>query len=199
MPRSLHWITKTAVLAAMLVLFGAPRSWAEPPAAGSARAEHADRGRPNIVFILADDWGWGDLGCYGHRRIKTPNLDRLARQGIRFSQFYVCSGVCSPSRTAFMTGHFPARHRIHGHLARPDQNARRGMPNYLDPNVPMVTRLLQASGYATAHFGKWHLGDGEGAPLPSAYGIDKYITRSSNEPGWAGTRNSPTSARNPPS
>jgi len=184
MSRLLHLITRTVVPVALLVLFGSPRSWAEPPAASSARAEHADRGRPNIVFILADDWGWGDLRCYGHRRIKTPNLDQLARQGIRFSQFYVCSGVCSPSRTAFMTGHFPARHRIHGHLSRPDLNARRGMPNYLDPHTPMVTRLLQEAGYATAHFGKWHLGRSEGAPLPSAYGIDKYITRSSNEPGW---------------
>ena len=62
---------------------------------------------PNIVFVFADDWGWGDLGCYGHPNIKTPNLDRLASEGTLFTQFYVCSGVCSPSRAAVMTGRFP--------------------------------------------------------------------------------------------
>jgi len=88
--------------------------------------------RPNIIFIFADDWGWGDLGCYGHDRLKTPNLDRLASQSTLFTQFYVCSGVCSPSRTAVMTGQFPARHGVHGHFADHDLNARRGMPNWLD-------------------------------------------------------------------
>src|SRR5262245_3533474 len=72
---------------------------------------------PNIVFILADDMGWGDLGCYGHPQIKTPNLDRLATQGTLFTQFYVNASVCSPSRCAFFTGQYPARHRIHGHYA----------------------------------------------------------------------------------
>ena len=74
-------------------------------------------GRPNFVFIFADDWGWGDLGCYGHPTIQTPNLDRLASGGTLFTQFYVCSGVCSPSRTAVMTGQFPARWQVHGHFA----------------------------------------------------------------------------------
>lgn len=145
----------------------------------------ADRGRPNIVFILTDDWGWGDLGCYGHQQIKTPNLDRMAGQGLRFSQFYVCSGVCSPSRTAFMTGRFPASYAIHGHLATDEQNADRGMPNFLDPKATTVTRLLQQAGYATAHFGKWHLGAGPTAPPPTAYGIDVCRTANANDPnGW---------------
>lgn len=142
------------------------------------------RSRPNVIFILADDWGWGDLGCYGHDRIKTPNLDRLARQGTLFTQFYVCSGVCSPSRTAFMTGHFPARHRIHGHLADPKRNEARGMPNFLDPNVAMLPRLMQKAGYKTAHFGKWHLGSGEDAPEPSAYGFDVSKIVTGPNPGW---------------
>src|SRR5688500_13086898 len=77
--------------------------------------------RPNVIFILADDLGWGDLACYGHPHIKTPHLDRLAEQGTLFTQFYVNGSVCSPSRTAFMTGQFPARHRIHGHLAQHSQ------------------------------------------------------------------------------
>jgi N-acetylgalactosamine-6-sulfatase len=140
--------------------------------------------RPNVIFILADDWGWGDLACYGHDRIRTPNLDKLARQGTLFTQFYVCSGVCSPSRTAFMTGHFPARHRIHGHLADPKRNEARGMPNFLDPKVPMLPRLLQQAGYKTAHFGKWHLGSGNEAPDPSAYGFDVSKVVSGPKPGW---------------
>jgi N-acetylgalactosamine-6-sulfatase len=153
---------------------------ASPTGAG----EPALTRRPNIVFILADDWGWGDLGCYGHDRIRTPNLDKLARQGTLFTQFYVCSGVCSPSRTAFMTGHFPARHRIHGHLATPQLNAKRGMPNYLDPEVEMLPRLLKKSGYATAHYGKWHLGSGAEAPDPGAYGFDAWKIVTGPDPGW---------------
>src|SRR6478736_694082 len=75
--------------------------------------------RPNVVFILADDLGWGDLGCYGHKQIRTPNLDRLAREGTRFTAFYSCASVCSPSRAAFLTGQFPARFGIHGHFDTP--------------------------------------------------------------------------------
>ncbi|MBX6312924.1 MAG: sulfatase-like hydrolase/transferase [Isosphaeraceae bacterium] len=140
--------------------------------------------RPNVIFILADDLGWGDLHCYGHPHIQTPNLDRIAREGTQFLQFYVNGSVCSPSRCAFMTGHFPARHAIHGHFATPEQNARRDMPNWLDPQVTTLTALLKRSGYATAHFGKWHLGSGPGAPDPGAYGIDDHRTINSSGPGW---------------
>ncbi|MBS3761724.1 MAG: sulfatase-like hydrolase/transferase, partial [Planctomycetes bacterium] len=138
--------------------------------------------RPNFVFIFADDWGWGDLGCYGHPHIQTPNLDRLASEGTLFSQFYVCSGVCSPSRAAVMTGRFPARHGIHGHLASHEANDRRGMPHCLDPNAPTYTSLLQKAGYRVGHFGKWHLGHGEGVPEPSEYGIDKTRVNAGNGP-----------------
>ncbi|MBN1422229.1 MAG: sulfatase-like hydrolase/transferase [Planctomycetes bacterium] len=164
---------KRFVLLAATALAVGPRLVASPDGTGR---------RPNIIFILADDLGWGDLGCYGHPHIKTPRLDRLAREGTLFTQFYVNSGVCSPSRTAFMTGQYPARHRIHGHLASAKQNEARGMPNFLDPDVPTVTRILKDAGYATAHFGKWHLGHGEGAPEPGAYGIDAYRTVVGNGP-----------------
>src|SRR5262245_8905222 len=83
--------------------------------------------RPNIIFILADDLGWGDLSCYGNTFLATPNLDRLARGGALFTQFYVNGSVCSPSRSAFFTSMFPARNRIHGHFATPEQNTARGM------------------------------------------------------------------------
>ncbi|MCY3870149.1 MAG: sulfatase-like hydrolase/transferase [Gemmatimonadetes bacterium] len=138
--------------------------------------------RPNIVFVFADDWGWGDLSCYGHPHARTPNLDRLAAQGTLFSQFYVCSGVCSPSRAAVMTGRFPAHWGIHGHFAQHEQNAARGMPNFLDPDAVTVTGLLQQSGYAVGHFGKWHLGSGAGAPAPYDYGIDESKINVGNGP-----------------
>ncbi len=141
-----------------------------------------NRTRPNFVFVFADDWGWGDLGCYGHRSVKTPFLDRLAQQGTLFTQFYVCSGVCSPSRAAVMSGQFPARFAIHGHFAAHDLNERRGMPNSLDPSVHTYTRLLRESGYAVGHFGKWHLGHGEGAPEPGEYGIDAHRVNAGNGP-----------------
>ncbi|MFM8726573.1 MAG: sulfatase-like hydrolase/transferase, partial [Planctomycetaceae bacterium] len=128
--------------------------------------------RPNFIFILTDDQGWGDAGFAGHPYVRTPALDRLKREGTWLQQFYVAATVCSPSRTAFMTGQYPARHAIHGHLSTPEQNAARAMPNWLNPAVPMLPRLLQGAGYATAHFGKWHLGHGPGAPTPTEYGFD---------------------------
>ncbi len=147
--------------------------------------------RPNFIFIFADDLGWGDLGCYGHREIRTPNLDRLAAQGLLFTQFYVSGSVCSPSRTAIMTGQYPARLQVHGHFATDKQNAARGMPNWLDPKAPVVTRLLKTAGYATGHFGKWHLGSGAGAPAPGAYGLDEHRTVNSSGPPLSGERDDP--------
>ena len=141
-------------------------------AAFGARA--ADK--PNIIFIFADDWGWGDLGCHGHPYLKTPNLDRLASEGTEFYQFTVASGVCSPSRAAVMTGQFPARHSIHGHFATVESHVKRGMPDWLDPKAVLLPRLLQEAGYATAHYGKWHLTNimVKDAPLPIEYGYDDY-------------------------
>jgi len=132
--------------------------------------------KPNILFIFADDWGWGDLSCHGHPYVRTPNIDRLADEGTDFHHFVVASGVCSPSRTAVMTGHFPARYNIDGHFAWAQQNAKRNMPDWLDPQSLLLPRFLQQAGYATAHFGKWHLSNNmiPDSPLPSAYGFDTY-------------------------
>jgi hypothetical protein len=141
-------------------------------------------GKPNVLFILADDLGWGDLSCYGHDRLRTPALDRLAQQGTLFTQFYVNGSVCSPSRCAFMTGQYPARHRIHGHYADHALNASRGMSDWLDPKVPNLAALLKSAGYATAHVGKWHLGNGPGALDPSEYGFDVAKTLVSNQRTW---------------
>ena len=132
--------------------------------------------KPNILFILADDWGWGDLSCHGHPYVKTPNIDRLASQGTDFRRFSVASGVCSPSRTAIMTGQFPARYHIDAHFAWVHQNQERNMPDWLDPQAPLLPRFLHQGGYATAHYGKWHLANDmiPDSPLPSQYGYDDY-------------------------
>ncbi|MBA7567833.1 Ulvan-active sulfatase [subsurface metagenome] len=142
--------------------------------------------RPNFVFIFCDDLGWADLPAHGHQSVKAhggwtvrgklnmPNVDRMAREGTIHTQFYVGSAVCSPSRATLMTGQFPSKLGIHDYIASPKLNKERGMPDYLDPKVPMVTRLLKDSGYATGHFGKCHLGRGIDAPKPEEYGIDSY-------------------------
>ena len=118
--------------------------------------------RSNIIFILADDLGYGDLQSYGHPRIKTPHLDRLAGQGTRFTQFYVSHSVCSPSRASLLTGQYPSRWNIYAHLAWLRSNAQRGMPDWLDAGAPSLPRVLQQAGYRTALFGKWHLGAAAG-------------------------------------
>ena len=132
--------------------------------------------RPNIIFIFADDWGWGDLSSHGHPWLKTPHLDRLAREGTDFHQFNVLNPVCSPSRTAAMTGIFPSRFGISQHFAAPAQNLARNMPDWLDVRAPSIARFFQQAGYRTAHFGKWHLTNRNthGAPEPTAYGFDEF-------------------------
>ena len=139
-------------------------------------ASYLTESQPNIFFIFADDWGWGDLSAHGHPYVKTPHIDRLVAEGTDFHRFTVASGVCSPSRTAVMTGHFPARYNIDGHFAWVPQNARRNMPDWLDYEVTLLPRLLQQNGYTTAHFGKWHLSNDmiPDSPTPDKYGYDVY-------------------------
>jgi arylsulfatase A-like enzyme len=143
--------------------------------AAAARAA-APAPRPNIVFLFADDWGWGDLSAHGSTWLRTPHLDQMAAEGIDFGQFNVLNPVCSPSRTAVMTGQYPARWGVHQHFAHPSQNRPRGMPDWLDPRAPTMPRFLRAAGYRTGHFGKWHLTNRQtpGAPPPEAYGIDEW-------------------------
>lgn len=169
-----------------VLVSGRPASEAAPVLASPAQGQagHAIVDRPNFIFILVDDLGWGDLACFGNDRIRTPNLDQLAQEGTRFTQFYVASGVCSPTRAAFMTGMFPARLRIHRQIGGHSKNKAAGMPDWLDPTVPTITDILQSAGYATGHFGKWHLGTCCGAPDPGEYGIDDHVTTNSNGPGF---------------
>ncbi|RYD85224.1 MAG: N-acetylgalactosamine-6-sulfatase, partial [Verrucomicrobiaceae bacterium] len=135
--------------------------------------------KPNIVMVLIDDMGWGDFSCFGNTQAKTPHHDRLAAEGIRFSQFYVNSPICSPSRTALTTGQYPQRWRITSFLNNRASNDKRGVAQWLDPKASTLARMLKENGYATGHFGKWHMGgqrDVGEAPLITEYGFDESLT-----------------------
>jgi N-acetylgalactosamine-6-sulfatase len=155
-------------------------------ATGTAASQDS---KPNIIIIYADDLGWGDLSAHGHPRILTPRLDQLSAEGMDFHQFVVANPVCSPSRVALITGQFPSRLGVHEHFDSPENNTKRGMPDWLDPLAVTLPDILKKAGYATAHYGKWHLslaGAGHGAPEPPDYGYDDAAVYA-----WAGpnTRN----------
>jgi arylsulfatase A-like enzyme len=161
-------------------LAGGGRRAAAAPGAASGRASGAATDAPpNIIVVLVDDMGYADPGAYGNRRVATPNIDRLAAEGTRFTQYYANSPICSPSRVAVTTGTYPSRWRIHSYLEARAANRARGMADWLDPAAPTLARTLRAAGYATAHVGKWHMGGGRDvgdAPLPQAYGFDEALT-----------------------
>ncbi|MGB7346823.1 MAG: sulfatase-like hydrolase/transferase [Pirellulaceae bacterium] len=115
-------------------------------------AAETDKAKPNIIFIVADDWGYGDVGIHGSTFCQTPNLDRMASERIDFANFTVNSPVCSPSRVAVTTGQFPARQCIHQHFQSIGAHKSRGMPDWLDTQAPMLPRMLQEAGYKTGHF-----------------------------------------------
>ena len=135
--------------------------------------------KPNIILVFIDDMGWGDFSCFGNQAASTPHVDELAKEGIRFEQFYVNSPICSPSRTAISTGQYPQRWKITSYLAHRKMNTERGMAQWLDPKAPMLARSLKHAGYATGHFGKWHMGgqrDVNEAPYITEYGFDSSLT-----------------------
>ena len=123
----------------------------------------ADR-KPNIVFILADDLGYGDVGCYGQKMIRTPNIDRLAAEGMRFTQCYAGSTVCAPSRCCLMTGLHTGHARVRGNAQVP-----------LQPDDRTVAEVLKAAGFATALCGKWGLGEAESTGVPNKKGFDYFF------------------------
>ncbi len=133
----------------------------------TARAERP----PNFVIILADDLGYGDLGCYGHPTIRTPHLDRMAAEGMRFTDFYVAACVCTPSRAALLTGRLPIRSGMSGDLQHRVQT--RNSPGGLPPEEITIARALKTKGYATQAIGKWHLGHYP-QNLPTSHGFDGF-------------------------
>lgn len=133
---------------------------------------------PNILFVLVDDMGLADLGFMGGKT-PTPRLDRLAHDGVVLTRFYDGAPICSPSRAAFFTGRFPAEVGFYSFINDRSSNAAVGQANWLDPRLPNVATILRSAGYATAHFGKWHMGGGRDvgdAPWPTAYGFDESFT-----------------------
>jgi len=131
--------------------------------------------RPNIILVLADDMGLGDVASYGGTMAATPNIDRLAREGTRFTRYYSASPICSPSRCGLITGQFPARWNITSYLQTRAGNRECEQADFLSAKAPSMPRVLRDAGYATAHIGKWHLGGGRdvtNAPKFAAYGYD---------------------------
>ncbi len=140
--------------------------------------------RPNIVFILIDDFGYADCGAYGAKDIKTPNIDRLAKEGVKFNHFYSNAPVCTPTRCAFMTGRWQQRvgfewamgfsaesfWRKNGELVRENDIHAMGLPT----SIPTLPKLLKAVGYKTGAFGKWHLGFKDEFN-PTKHGFDEYF------------------------
>lgn len=124
--------------------------------------------KPNFVIIFADDQGYGDLGCFGSTTIKTPNIDRMAKEGRKFTNFMVASPVCTPSRAALLTGCYPKRIGMHQHVLFPQST------KGLNPEEHTIGDHLKAQGYATACFGKWHLGH-HPETLPRQNGFDTYF------------------------
>ena len=134
--------------------------------------------KPNVIFFLADDLGYGDIGCYGNDFIETTHIDQLASEGIRFTDAYAAAPNCSPTRASILTGNYPARLGITQYLpgnkgAQRMQNKKLIQPD-LPPGLPLeeltIAEALKANGYATASIGKWHLGDDQ--YLPENQGFD---------------------------
>jgi len=143
----------------------------------SQNLQAAQSERPNIVFILTDDMGVGDLGCYGGEVLPTPNIDKMAGEGIRFAQYYSAAPICSPARAGLITGSCPARWNITSYLQSKEGNKNAEQTDFLTTEAPSLPATLKAAGYKTAHFGKWHLGGGrdvKDAPSLLKYGYDEY-------------------------
>ncbi len=172
-------VALTATAAAVVLATSATTANAQTGTA-SKPAPATSAKRPNILFVLIDDMGYGDLSCYGGPPKATPAIDRLASEGVRFTQFTVAAPICSASRTGLTTGQYPARWGITSFLASRAENEKRGMKQWLDPKAPTLARTLHDAGYATGHFGKWHMGgqrDVGDAPLITDYGFDASLTQ----------------------
>lgn len=156
--------TRREALAAMSMGVGGMLLGTRPALAAEGDVLAGSSRHPNIVFILADDLGYGDLGCYGQQRIKTPNLDRMAAEGVRFTQCYSGSTVCAPSRCCLMTGLHTGHAYIRGNGLLP-----------LRPEDVTVAETLKGAGYATGLVGKWGLGEPDTTGVPNSQGFDEFF------------------------
>ncbi len=147
------------------------------PFSACLNAQSADR--PNIIFILTDDMGIGDLTSYGGTLLPTPNIDKMAEEGIRFTQYYSASPISSPSRAGLLTGEHPGNWNITSYLQSREGNKNAEMADFLTTTAPTLPRAMKNAGYKTGHFGKWHLGGGRdvhNAPSIIEYGYDEYAS-----------------------
>ena len=157
-------------------LFARCACFVEASDGGFLKARAVDGDRPNIVFIMADDLGYADLGCYGQMHVKTPNIDQMAREGLRFTQCYTGAVVCAPSRSVLMTGQHTGHTRVRGNKGdnTPPHNGQEGrIP--LRPEDLTVAKLLQNAGYRTGITGKWGLGEPGSTGLPNDHGFDEWL------------------------
>ncbi len=135
--------------------------------------------RPNVIMIYVDDMGYSDPCCFGGNFTPTPNIDRLAEEGIRLNQYYSSAPISSPSRVGVTTGMYPLRWGISTYLQSRKGNGKNEQNDYLEPTAPTLARSMKAAGYATGHFGKWHMGGGrdvDNAPAITEYGFDEYTS-----------------------
>jgi arylsulfatase A len=142
----------------------------------TARGDEPRGRRPNILVILCDDLGYGDLGCFGHPTIRTPHLDRLAAQGMRLTSCYAAAPVCSPSRAGLLTGRAPVRLGVYDWIAE-------GSPMHLGKGELTVATLLKRAGYATCHVGKWHCNgrfNSPEQPQPGDHGFEHRFSTQNN-------------------
>jgi len=143
-------------------------------ALSSSKFARANQKPPNIIFIMADDMGYADLGCYGQKKIKTPNIDQLAEEGTRFTQCYTGSTVCAPSRSVLMTGQHTGHTRVRGNKGRVGGvGPERRVP--LQPQDITVAEVLKKAGYSTGITGKWGLGEPETTGVPNRQGFDEWF------------------------
>ena len=144
----------------LIATLGATTDTVSSPGGGADRP-------PNVIIVFTDDQGYGDLSCFGNPTIHTPHIDRLAAEGMKLTQFYVASPVCSPSRAALLTGCYPKRVSMHEHVIFPAYD------HGLHTDEVTIADMLSEHGYATGCFGKWHLGHRDGL-LPTDQGFDVF-------------------------
>ena len=142
----------------------------------SSYAQNSTLKKPNIILILADDLGYGDLSCFGSKRILTPNLDKMASEGMKFTQFYAGSAVCTPTRVSVLTGRYPLRYNVSTHFNDREM--------FLNNDMANIPKTLKKEGYVSMHIGKWHLGGlnethikdrANSMPGPLQHGFDHYL------------------------
>src|ERR1043166_3471058 len=171
-------------------------------ALGLLGAAEPQSGKPNIVFILIDDMGWTDLGCFGSTFYETPNIDRLAAQGMKFTQAYAACTVCSPTRASIMTGKYPARLHLTDWIAGSKKpKAKLKIPDWL-MHLPLeentIAKALKPAGYVSASIGKWHLGGPEYFPEKHGFDLNRGGCDKGQPPSYFSPYRIPTLEDGPP-